>query len=29
MRAQGTKMQKNPQARENILWIVTDFHGVM
>ena len=25
----GIRMQKNPQTREDIFWIFTDFHGVM
>ena len=25
----GIRMQKNPQTREEIFWISTDFHGVM
>ena len=27
--AHGIRMQKNPQTREDIFWIFTDFHGVM
>lgn len=27
--AHAIMTQKNPQSRENILWISTDFHGVM
>ena len=27
--AYGIKMRKNPQTREDIFWIFTDFHGVM
>ena len=27
--AHGTRIQKNPQTREDIFWIFTDFHGVM
>ena len=27
--AHGIRMQKNPQTRENIFWIFTDFHVVM
>ena len=25
----GTRIQKNPQTKEDIFWIFTDFHGVM
>ena len=25
----GTRMQKNPQTRKVIFWILTDFHGIM
>ena len=25
----GTRIHKNPQSKENIFWIFTDFHGVM
>ena len=27
--AHGTMIQKNPQTREDIFWILTDFHRVM
>ena len=27
--AHGTRIQKNPQTRQNIFWIFTDFHGAM
>ena len=27
--AYGTRIQKNPQTREHIFWIFTDFYGVM
>ena len=27
--AHGTRIQKNPQTREDIFWIFTDFHRVM
>ena len=27
--ANGTRMQKNPQNKEKIFWICTDFHRVM
>ena len=27
--AHGTRMQKNPQTKEDIFWIFTDFHEVM
>ena len=27
--AHGTRMQKNPQTREDIFWLLTDFHGVI
>ena len=27
--ALGTRIQKNPQTREDIFWIFTDFHRVM
>ena len=26
--AYGTRIQKNPQTREDIFWIFKDFHGV-
>ena len=27
--AQGLRIQKNPQSRENIFWIFKDYHGIM